>query len=915
MKLTKKQFDDWCRDNVISPEAKLQIEKIRNSEPARRVSSGAYSVSGAFPSRKMGLTIQYESHKNELPFIHELEHDPDVLEFYDQPCRIKLEYISKNGRKTGVLHTPDFFVIGKDKAFFVECKTEDNLLELSIKNPNRFSLDETGDWICPPGIEYAKSIGLDYILRSGKAISWIFQRNIEFLDDYYRNDKLTVEKKEYSGILAVVDSNPAIMLEELFRLIESENLGTKDDIHTLIVTDRIYVDLYSHLLVEPQNVPIFADKDVADAYTNIISDGKHSDAAETAKPNLFKLVQNQGVVWDGKGWKIINIGENEITLIDQSDNISEIKKTNFERLVLSKKIQPLSQVENDESAVSEHLEILLKSDRQSLAEANKRLAYVQQYLDDKDAVKDFPVSEKTVRRWVKSYRLSELANGRGYYGLIPKPNNGNGNLKIDEESKTALENLIINDFENLTSKNGKNVYEKYKTECEKQGIIPASYVTFCKYVKDRPKDIQTRKRKGKRAAYKYEDFYWTLDYDTPRHGERPFHIAHIDHTELDIELVDSVTGKNLGRPWLTFLIDAFTRRILALYLTFNNPSRISCMMVLRECVKRHGRLPQIIIVDGGKDFSSIYFETLLAAYEVNKKTRPSAKARFGSVIERLFRTNDTQFIHNLQGNTKITKNVRQVTKSNNPKNLAVWNLGILYKRLCEWAYEVYDQTEHSSLGQSPREAFAQGMLKSGERNHKYIPYDENFKMMTLPGPPKGKAKIDFTRGVKINTIYYWSNEFRVPGVAGKSVPVKYDPFDMGMAYAFVNGKWRECHSDHYSVLKGRSEREVYLATKELKKRLNGSPVSTSKLAEFLNSIEQDELTLNQHIGDREQRIVIHEINGDLIPGNSISDMDILDSTAYESADPRATNIVQFPVPETFENDDMEDEVFTAYPVM
>ena len=57
----------------------------------------------------MGLTIQAESHRNELAGIYEMEHDPATLEYYDQPPPIKLIYPAKNGQSVGVLHTPDFF--------------------------------------------------------------------------------------------------------------------------------------------------------------------------------------------------------------------------------------------------------------------------------------------------------------------------------------------------------------------------------------------------------------------------------------------------------------------------------------------------------------------------------------------------------------------------------------------------------------------------------------------------------------------------------------------------------------------------------------------------------------------------------------------------------------------------------------
>ena len=47
--------------------------------------------------------------------------------------------------------------------------------------------------------------------------------------------------------------------------------------------------------------------------------------------------------------------------------------------------------------------------------------------------------------------------------------------------------------------------------------------------------------------------------------------------------------------------------------------------------------------------------------------------------------------------------------------LAVWTLERFSARLCQYVYEVYDQMDHPALGQSPREAFAQGMQLAGMR--------------------------------------------------------------------------------------------------------------------------------------------------------------------------------------------------------
>ena len=74
------------------------------------------------------------------------------------------------------------------------------------------------------------------------------------------------------------------------------------------------------------------------------------------------------------------------------------------------------------------------------------------------------------------------------------------------------------------------------------------------------------------------------------------------------------------------------------------------------------------------------------------------------------------------------------------------------------------------------------------------------------------------RGVIINRVYYWAEAFRDPTVENHDVSVRYDPFDIGTAYAFVKSRWTECHSEHYTVLQGPSEKEIMLASKELRRR-------------------------------------------------------------------------------------------------
>src|SRR5439155_18727987 len=114
--LSPEAFAAWCERTEVSVQARSLIDRIRSSSPARRVGGGKSNVSGRYPSRKMGLTIQFESHRVELAGVYEMEHDAGVLEYFDQPPPIKLDYESAGGKRIGVFHTPDFFVIRETEA-------------------------------------------------------------------------------------------------------------------------------------------------------------------------------------------------------------------------------------------------------------------------------------------------------------------------------------------------------------------------------------------------------------------------------------------------------------------------------------------------------------------------------------------------------------------------------------------------------------------------------------------------------------------------------------------------------------------------------------------------------------------------------------------------------------------------------
>ena len=778
----------------LSAEARAVIETIRASPPARRVRGATGNVVARYPSRKMGVTIQAESHRNELAGVYEYEHDPATLEVYDQPPPITLAYTTGDGRAIRVRHTPDYFVLRTDAVGWEEWKTEAELERLAVAMPHRYARVEDGRWRCPPGERYAEPLGLYYRVRSSAEIDWVFQRNLLFLEDYLRDEGPVVGEAAAATILALVARQPGLGLDELLnRLTEASS----DDVYALIASERLYVDLSAAALAEPERVRVFRDAAEARA---------HSAIVDAAAPATADAVQS------------ISLGSGE-------PSAAGIGGAARERLA--------------------------RASPDDFREANRRYALIAPRQNSNAAVVG-EIPARTIRHWRAQYRQAEQAHGCGYVGLLPRrAQSGNRRLKLPSETRALLDAFIADEYETLKQQRRFEVHAALVQACEARGIVAPSYKTFTRAVDRRPRAEQIGKRQGPRAEIQAAPFYWELALTTPRHGDRPFEIGHLDHTQLDVELVCSRTSRPLGRPWATFLTDAYSRRLLAVALGFDPPSYRACMLVLRECVRRHQRLPQTLVVDGGSEFGSIYFETLLARYECTKKTRPAARPRFGSICERLFGTTNTRFVHTLLGNTQLRKPDRQVTKSVDPKTQACWTLGQLFARVCEWAYDVYDTIEHPALGQSPREAFEAGLRQGGQRPWRQIAYDEDFRLLTLPSTQKGTAKLQPRLGVKIHHLYYWSEAFLDPVVEGTRLPVRYDPFDAGLAYAFVKGRWVRSISQHQTQFAGRSEREILLASAELRRRhqRHGQrlPITARKLADFLASLEAEEVLLEQRL--------------------------------------------------------------------
>lgn len=184
--ITELEFEEWCNTLRLPPAGEALVRSIRGAEPARRVQGRRSNSVVRYPSKKMACIVQAESHTVELPLVYILEHSSKVLEFYDQPCQIRLKYRTAEGHAGGFLHVPDFFVIYTDKAGFFECKPGAAMDNLANDMPWRFQRNAEGRWTCPPGEDFANPLGLSYHIWTPEEVSPVLIRNLKFLEDYLR---------------------------------------------------------------------------------------------------------------------------------------------------------------------------------------------------------------------------------------------------------------------------------------------------------------------------------------------------------------------------------------------------------------------------------------------------------------------------------------------------------------------------------------------------------------------------------------------------------------------------------------------------------------------------------------------------------------------------------------------------------
>jgi putative transposase len=281
---------------------------------------------------------------------------------------------------------------------------------------------------------------------------------------------------------------------------------------------------------------------------------------------------------------------------------------------------------------------------------------------------------------------------------------------------------------------------------------------------------------------------------------RPLERVEIDHTKLDMLVVDSETRLPIGRPWLTLALDVYSKMIVGIYISFDPPGYLTVMQCLRHAIKlkeyvkdkfpivkntwdTYG-IPELIVCDNGPEFHSTHFGDACLQLGINIHYAPVKRGQYKGSVERYFRTLNQQLLHEHPGTT--FSNILDKADYD-PKKNAVISFDALLEIVHIYVVDIYHQAIHRTLMSTPAQVWKAAVAEYP------------------PSLPPRQAELDVllgcieartisTKGIELYSLFY--NDERLARLrctlgAGEKVTVKYDPTDLSVVYVadVENGKY------------------------------------------------------------------------------------------------------------------------------
>src|SRR5690606_11035498 len=292
-----------------------------------------------------------------------------------------------------------------------------------------------------------------------------------------------------------------------------------------------------------------------------------------------------------------------------------------------------------------------------------------------------------------------------------------GTTKLTPEVEEIIQESMATDFLTLQKKSVQKLCEEVIKRCAEAGLEAPHDNTIRNRVKALSPELVASKREGRKKA----DLSFKPHQGAFPGADWPLSVIQIDHTKLDIILVDDHYRQPIGRPWITLAFDVYSRMVTGFYVSFDPPSAMSTGLCLAHSILPKDKwlaqngikgewpvwgLPSTVHMDNAKEFRGEMLHNACGGYGIILEWRPVGRPNFGAHVERALGTFSKE-IHNLPGTT--FSNIQAKGDYKSEKHAAL-PLSEFEGWLSIYIADVYHQKVHSSLGMAPIDAYKQGIL-------------------------------------------------------------------------------------------------------------------------------------------------------------------------------------------------------------
>lgn len=407
---------------------------------------------------------------------------------------------------------------------------------------------------------------------------------------------------------------------------------------------------------------------------------------------------------------------------------------------------------------------------------------------------EFEFNAATLYVWIAAYEEA----GR-LTALIPRKRSDKGSVRLAPEVEAVIAASIEDVYLNRQRKSVTKVCEAVRERCLNAGLAPPHPNTVRNRIGAMSESFTMRRRQGAKEA---DQVFAPIEGQFPG-ADWPLAFVQIDHTKLDIILVDDVQRRPIGRPWITLAIDVFSRMVAGFYVSFDPPGAMAAGLCLAHAIlpkeqwlSKHGiedewplwGTPKSLHLDNAREFRGNMLQRACGQYGIDIAWRPVARPNFGGHIERLLGTLLRE-IHTLPGTTFSNPRERGNYDSDAKATLT---LGEFETWLATFIVQVYHRRRHDAIGMAPIDKYKAGILGDSKQPGTGLPpRPRDVDRLRLDFIPFLERTIQ-DYGVVIDEVHYYHDVLRrwigakdakAPGKKRKFI-FRRDPRDISVVWFY-----------------------------------------------------------------------------------------------------------------------------------